>query len=156
MSSKLSGRQKSAVLLISLGPDLSANVLKHLRETEIEQLTYEVFTTESVNEEVPVDVLTDFYELAVANGYLSTGGTSYAHEMLSRALGQERAAEIMSRLVASMKPRHFDFLRDTDPVQLAQFIQEEQPQAIALILAHLPPSTASKGSSKNNLPFWRE
>jgi flagellar motor switch protein FliG len=138
------GKEKAAILLIALGPEVGGNVLKELRENEIEALTMQVFTTETVNEETRREVLADCYGMALAQGYLSNGGASYASEMLSTALGNEKASEIMARLISSVRPRHFDFLKDTDPYQLVNFIQEEQPQAIALILSHLPAITSAK------------
>jgi flagellar motor switch protein FliG len=138
------GKEKAAILLIALGPEVGGNVLKQLRENEIEALTMQVFTTENVKEETRKEVLRDCYGMALAQGYLSNGGAQYAEEMLSKALGTEKAAEIMARLLSSVRPRHFDFLKDTDPFQLVTFIQDEQPQAIALILSHLPPPTAAK------------
>jgi flagellar motor switch protein FliG len=138
------GKEKAAILLIALGPEVGGNVLKQLRENEIEALTMQVFTTESVKEETRKEVLGDCYGMALAQGYLSNGGAQYAEEMLSKALGQEKATEIMARLISSVRPRHFDFLKDTDPFQLVTFIQDEQPQAIALILSHLPAPTAAK------------
>jgi flagellar motor switch protein FliG len=140
----MKGREKAAILLIALGPEIGANVLKQMREQEIEQLTMSVFTTEAVKEETRKEVLHDCYAMALAQGYLSNGGAAYAEEMLSKALGPEKAAEIMARLISSVRPRHFDFLKDTDPFQLVTFIQDEQPQAIALILSHLPAQTAAK------------
>jgi flagellar motor switch protein FliG len=138
------GREKAAILLIALGPEVGGNVLKELREQEIEALTLQVFTTETVKEETRKEVLSDCYGMALAQGYLSNGGAAYAEEMLSKAVGPEKAGEIMARLVSSVRPRHFDFLKDTDPYQLVNFIQEEQPQAIALILSHLPAPTSAK------------
>lgn len=138
------GREKAAILLIALGPDVGGNVLKEMRESEIEALTMQVFTTETVKEETRREVLSDCYGMALAQGYLSNGGAGYASEMLAKALGNEKASEIMARLIHSVRPRHFDFLRDTDPYQLVNFIQEEQPQAIALILSHLPALTSAK------------
>jgi flagellar motor switch protein FliG len=138
------GREKAAILLIALGPEVGGNVLKELREQEIEALTLQVFNTETINEETRRDVLADCYGMALAQGYVSNGGAAYAQEMLSTALGADKAGEIMARLVSSVRPRHFDFLRDTDPYQLVNFIQEEQPQAIALILSHLPAVTSAK------------
>src|SRR5829696_6529493 len=138
------GKEKAAILLIALGPEVGANVLKQLRENEIEALTMQVFTTEAVKDDTRKEVLRDCYGMALAQGYLSNGGAAYAEEMLSKALGNEKAAEIMARLLSSVRPRHFDFLKDTDPFQLVTFIQDEQPQAIALILSHLPPVTAAK------------
>jgi flagellar motor switch protein FliG len=138
------GKEKAAILLIALGPDVGGNVLKEMRENEIEALTMQVFTTETVTEETRREVLADCYGMALAQGYLSNGGAGYASEMLSTALGPEKASEIMARLISSVRPRHFDFLKDTDPYQLVNFIQEEQPQAIALILSHLPALTSAK------------
>jgi flagellar motor switch protein FliG len=138
------GKEKAAILLIALGPEVGGNVLKQLRENEIEALTMQVFTTETVQEESRREVLNDCYGMALAQGYLSNGGAQYAEEMLSKALGSEKAAEIMARLISQVRPRHFDFLKDTDPFQLVTFIQDEQPQAIALILSHLPAQTAAK------------
>ena len=138
------GKEKAAILLIALGPEVGGNVLKEMRENEIEALTMQVFTTETVTEETRREVLADCYGMALAQGYLSNGGAGYAEEMLSKALGPEKASEIMARLISSVRPRHFDFLKDTDPYQLVNFIQEEQPQAIALILSHLPALTSAK------------
>lgn len=142
--SKLTGRQKAAILLITLGTEVSANVLRQLKESEIEQLTLEVFNTEAVTDDVRRSVLEEGYQMGLAHRFISSGGYSYAQELLSRALGSEKATEVISRLAASMRPHHFDFLKDTDPAQLATFIQDEQPQAIALILAHLPPTMAAR------------
>ncbi|MBI3964355.1 MAG: flagellar motor switch protein FliG [Chloroflexi bacterium] len=144
VKTKLTGRQKAAILLITLGTDVSANVLRQLRETEIEQLTLEIFATEQIPDETRSEVLGECYQIALASQYLSTGGYHYAQDMLSRALGNEKANEIISRLATTLRRQHFDFLRDSDPTQLANFISQEQPQAIALILSHLQPTLASK------------
>ncbi len=138
------GKEKAAILLISLGPEVGANVLKQLRENEIEALTMQVFTTQQVKEDARKSVLNDCYNMALAHGYLTSGGAQYAEEMLSKAVGNEKATEIMARLLSSVRPKHFDFLKDTDPYQLVNFIQDEQPQAIALILSHIPPVDAAK------------
>ncbi|HLH25585.1 MAG TPA: flagellar motor switch protein FliG [Chloroflexota bacterium] len=144
MATKLKGKQKAAVLLIAMGPEASSAVLKQLREPEIEQLTLEILSMDQVSDDVSREVLTEGHQMALASRFLSSGGFGYAQEMLGRALGNEKAAEIISRLAANLQPHHFDFLKDTDPAQLATFIQEEHPQAIALILAHLPAATASR------------
>src|SRR4051812_29087030 len=102
------GKEKAAILLISLGPEVSANVLKELRENEIEALTMQVYTTEQVKDTVRKEVLNDCYNMALAQGYISTGGAQYAEEMLSKALGAEKATEIMARLLSSVRPRHFE------------------------------------------------
>jgi flagellar motor switch protein FliG len=144
ITDKLSGRQKAAVLLIALGPDNSANVLKRLREPEIEEITLEILSMEQVSDELRRAVIQEGYNMALASRYLSTGGLHYAEDMLNRALGPEKAGEFISRIAATLRPQHFAFLRETDPQQLASFLQEEQPQAIALILAHLPPLHAAR------------
>ncbi|HEY7065158.1 MAG TPA: flagellar motor switch protein FliG [Chloroflexota bacterium] len=144
MTATLKGKQKAAVLMIAMGPEASAAVLKQLREAEIEQLTLEILSMEQVSDEVNWEVLVEGYQLAMASRFLSTGGFGYAQDMLAKALGAEKAAEIITRLAANLQPHHFDFLKDTDPSQLATFIQEEHPQAIALILAHLPSTQASR------------
>lgn len=144
MAANLSGRQKAAVLLVALGPEASASVIRHLREPEIEQLTVEVFTTDEISQQAVKAVLDESFEMTVATGLLGSGGYDYARQMLAGALGESKANEILSRLAANLQPRHFDFLRDTDPGQLATFIQEYQPQAIALILSHLTPALSSK------------
>ena len=92
------GKEKAAILLIALGPEVGGNVLKEMRENEIEALTMQVFTTETVTEETRREVLADCYGMALAQGYLSNGGAAYAEEMLSKALGPEKASEIMARL----------------------------------------------------------
>jgi flagellar motor switch protein FliG len=144
MPSALTGRQKAAVLLVALGPAASASVIRHLREVEIEQLTVEVFSTDEISEETIKEVLDESFEMTMASGLLGSGGYDYARQMLTGALGESKATEILSRLAVNLRPKHFDFLRDTDPAQLATFFQEYQPQAIALILSHLHPNLASK------------
>src|SRR5262245_63889052 len=119
MASVLTGRQKAAVLLVALGPAASASVIRHLREVEIEQLTVEVFSTDEISEETVKEVLDESFEMTMASGLLGSGGYDYARQMLTGALGDSKATEILSRLAVNLRPKHFDFLRDTDPAQLA-------------------------------------
>src|SRR5919197_6736528 len=140
----LKGRQKAAALLISLGPEISANVLKHFKETEIETLTVVVFQLEKISEETKSQVLEECYHMALARDFITSGGMDYARDMLVRALGKERAQEVIERLAASRRPQRFAFVRDSDPSQLAQFISNEHPQTIALILSHLQPLRAAQ------------
>lgn len=141
--SELTGKQKAAILLISLGPELSSQVLSRLREEEIEDLTLEIASLRRVEPEVKEQVAAEFYELCMANEYLSQGGIEYAQELLEKALGKDRAAEIIERLTASLQVRPFDFARKADPAQLLNFIQNEHPQTIALIMAYLQPEQAA-------------
>jgi len=139
----LSGKQKAALLLMSLGPELSARVLKYLRDDEIEQLTLEIATLRQVEPELQDRVLEEFHGVCLAREYISWGGIEYAKELLTRALGSQKASDILQRLTANLQVRPFDSLRRADASQLLNFIQNEHPQVIALILAHLRPEQAA-------------
>jgi len=139
----LPGRRKAATLLLSLGPETAAQVLKRLMPSEIDELTREVFALERVPEEVADQVIEEGYHMIMAHSYVMSGGIEYAREMLQRALGAEAAREVLVRITHEMQPQPFDFLRQTDPTQLIAFLQNEHPQVIALILAHLPPSSSA-------------
>jgi flagellar motor switch protein FliG len=139
----LTGRQKSAVLLITLGPEKSAAIFKHLREEDIEQLTLEIANMRTVSPEEKEEVLNEFYQICVAQEYISEGGISYAKDILERALGGQKALDVINRLTASLQVRPFDFVRKADPAQILNFIQGEHPQTIALILAYLKPQQAA-------------
>ena len=133
----LDGIQKSAILLIALGPEKSAQIFKHLREDEIEQLTLEIANTSSVSPQMKEEVLSEFYEVCLAQQYIAEGGIAYAKELLEAALGQDKARDVIGKLTASLQVRPFEFIRKTDPGQLLNFIQDEHPQTIALILSYL-------------------
>ena len=152
--SDLTGKQKAAVLLVSLGPDVSARVFKHLREDEIEDLTLEIAALRRVEPEDKDKVLAEFHELCLASEYISQGGIEYAKEVLEKALGLDRAHEVIARLTASLQVRPFDFARKADPSQLLGFIQNEHPQTIALIMAYLQPEQA--GIILSALPAERQ
>lgn len=139
---ELTGRQKAAVLLISYGSELSSKILKHLREDEIEDLTLEIANLRRVDVETKEKVLQEFYEMCLAQNYISTGGIEYAQEMLEKALGASRAQDILTKLTSSLQIRPFDFARKTEPTQLLNFIQSEHPQTIALVMSYLHPEQA--------------
>ena len=134
---ELTPKQKAAILLISLGPEVSSQVFRHLREDEIEKLTLEIASQRKVTQEQKEKVLDEFHSLLVAKEYISAGGLDYAREVLEKALGPEKAVSIINRLTSSLQIRPFDFARKTDPSQLLNFIQNEHPQTIALIMAYL-------------------
>lgn len=141
--SDISGLQKAAILLIALGPERSAQVFKHLKDDEIEQLTLEIANTKSVPSDLKDAVLDEFYEVCLAQQYIAEGGIAYAKELLDKALGEDRARDVIGKLTASLQVRPFEFVRKADPSQLLNFIQDEHPQTIALILAYLPSSQAA-------------
>lgn len=131
------GTQKAAILLIALGPEKSANIFKHLKEDEIEELTLEIANTRSVSPKTKEDILEEFYQVCLAQQYIAEGGIGYAKELLDKALGPEKAQEVIAKLTASLQVRPFEFVRKTDPSQVLNFIQDEHPQTIAMILSYL-------------------
>lgn len=142
-SSGLSGVQKAAILLIALGPEMSATIFKHLKDDEVEQLTLEIANTRSVSSTLKNDILDEFYEVCLAQQYIAEGGIGYAKGLLDKAFGEDKAQEVISRLTASLQVRPFEFVRKADASQLLNFIQDEHPQTIALILSYLPPAQAA-------------
>ncbi len=143
MAEKLGGLQKAAILLIGLGPEKSANIFKYLKEDEIEELTLEIANTRSISPQLKDDVVNEFYQVCLAQQYISEGGIGYAKELLDKALGQDRAEQVITKLTASLQVRPFEFVRKTDPTQVLNFIQDEHPQTIAMILSYLSPNQAS-------------
>ena len=137
------GRQKAAIFLVTIGSELSAEIFKFLREDEIETLTFEIARLETIDSEQKDTILQEFQELMMANQFISTGGIDYARELLEKSLGSQKAIDIINRLTSSLQVRPFDFIRRTDPAHLLNFIQQEHPQTIALILAYLEPNKAS-------------
>jgi len=139
----MNGRQKAAVFLVTLGSEISAEIFKHLREDEIETLTFEIARLETVDPEMRDSVLLEFRDLMMAQEFITTGGIDYARELLEKSLGNQKAVDIINRLTSTLQTRPFDFIRRTDPAHLMNFIQQEHPQTIALILAYLEPAKAS-------------
>jgi flagellar motor switch protein FliG len=137
------GRQKAAIFLVTIGSELSSEIFKYLREDEIETLTFEIARLETIDSEQKDAILDEFRELMMANQFISTGGIDYARELLEKSLGSQKAIDIINRLTSSLQVRPFDFIRRTDPAHLLNFIQQEHPQTIALILAYLEPNKAS-------------
>ncbi|MDZ5711718.1 flagellar motor switch protein FliG [Jeotgalibacillus haloalkalitolerans] len=147
---ELSGKQKAAILLISLGPDVASSVYKHLDEEEIERLTLEISGVKKVESEVKEEILEEFHHIALAQDYISQGGIGYAKSVLEKALGAEQASAVINRLTSSLQVRPFDFAKRADPMQIFNFIQNEHPQTIALILSYLNPQQA--GQILSSLP----
>ncbi|NQX57394.1 flagellar motor switch protein FliG [Paenibacillus qinlingensis] len=139
----LTGRQKAAILLISLGPEVSAQIFKHLREEEIEQLTLEIANVRKVDTLEKDSILAEFHQICLAQEFISQGGIAYAKDILEKALGSQKAFDIINRLTATLQVRPFDFARKADPAQILNFIQNENSQTIALVLSYLQPEQAS-------------
>ena len=131
------------MLLASLDPAVASRVLGVMGEQEIETLTLALSSLGAINPEVRESVTNEFHQLLVANRYVTTGGIDFARSLLESALGPERALEVLTRLQNSLQEVPFEFLAKADPGQISSFIQDEHPQTIALILAHLDPQTSA-------------
>jgi flagellar motor switch protein FliG len=144
------GRRKAAVLLVSLGSERAAEVFKHLRDEEIETLSLEMAKLQRVDPLTTHAVLEELAATVQAYDSLLSGGVDYAREVLERALGPDRALEIIGRLSTVIEMRPFEFLRRTPAEQLVTFLRNESPQTVALVVANLHTSLASQVLS--NLP----
>jgi flagellar motor switch protein FliG len=139
----MNGVRKAAVLLVQMGREHSAKVMAQLRDSEVEELTAEIVRLGTIEQETVNTVVDEFHALSKAQGYVAKGGMPFAREVLEASLGKERAAEIMGRLHAAFKDMPFGFLQKADPRQVLSFVQDEHPQTIALVLAHMPAGSAS-------------
>jgi flagellar motor switch protein FliG len=140
----LSGRQKAAVLLVSLGPERAAGLLGQMHEEEIETLSLEMAKIRQVPMETTEAVMEEVVETTAAMGYAGTGGFEYAREVLEKSVGTLRASEIMGRLSAVIEMRPFEFLRRTPPEQICAFLRNEAPQTMALTIANLHTTLAAE------------
>jgi flagellar motor switch protein FliG len=141
--SELSGRQKAAILIVSLGSEASSKIMKHLDSDLLEEVTFEIASLGSIPPELKRQVIEEFAHMVQAKDFISFGGVDYARETLNKAVGTEKAAEILNKLENAIKETPFEFVRKVDPTQVLNFIQNEHPQTIALVLAHLAPSVSA-------------
>ncbi len=140
---KVNGIKKAAMLMVALGPEISSEIFKHLSDNEIERMTLEIAGLNKLTPKAKADVLEEFFNLAMAKEYILAGGIDYAREVLERALGTGKAMDVINRLSTFLDVAPFDFARKTDPNQLLNFIRNEHPQTIALILSYLQSSQAA-------------
>jgi flagellar motor switch protein FliG len=142
---KLTGSQKAAVLMVSLGDETAASIFKYLEEDEIQTISREIALTKNVQPEVAEEVMEEFHTMTQARSYISQGGIEYAKKLLIKSVGPEVARKIIDRLVKALESSAgFSSLERANPQQLSKFIQNEHPQTIALILAHLNASQAAE------------
>lgn len=139
----ISGPRKAAIFLATLGADVSAKIFKSLDEAEIEAVSTEISRLPTVDESITSAVLKEFLEMALTKQYITTGGLNYALEILEKALGRNRAIEVVGRIQAAVQPVRFAAVRKADPNQLASILRREHPQTVALILANLEPETGA-------------
>ncbi len=140
----LSGKQKAAILLMSLDVDIAAKVFKELEMKEVEQVAVEITNMKDVAPNVVEDVIEEFYQLMTAQNYMVEGGLEYAQVLLEKSYGLDRAKEIIEKIRILTTVRGFNVLKKADPAQLASFLSKEHPQIIALILSHLPPDQSAE------------
>lgn len=142
---QLSGIQKAAVLMIILGDQVSADILRELDEEEVQRIGREIAAIPSITSDVSELVLTEFYSMVVAQEYVLKGGMDYASKILVNAFGPDQARRLLDRVSKGLgnAAASFDALQKADPQQLANFIHSEHPQTIALILSHLNPPQAA-------------
>ncbi|UOD35047.1 flagellar motor switch protein FliG [Deferribacteraceae bacterium V6Fe1] len=141
----MTGIKKAAMLLITLGEELSSKILGELDDDEVQDISREIALTKMVDPDTMEAVVEEFYNMLLAKKFISKGGLDYAKSVLTKSLGPERARKIIDRLTKLLEQSSgFEFLTKIEPKQLAKFIQNEHPQTIALILAHLDPSQAAE------------
>jgi flagellar motor switch protein FliG len=141
---EMTGLRKAAVLLVQMGKEEAAKIMAHLREAEVEELTAEIVRLGQVEADVANVVLEEFHDMATGHKYVGQGGMDFARDLLEASLGRERAGEIVGRLNTVFLDVPFGFLGQADPRQLLSFLQDEHPQTIALVLAHMTATQASQ------------
>ena len=141
--SEMTGLRKAAVLLVQIGKEHSAQIMKALSDSEVEELTGEIARLQAIEPDVAESVLWEFKQLAAARHYFAQGGLKYATEVLEASMGPDRAAEILSRLSVITLEMPFEFLQRVDPQMVLSFLQEEHPQTITLVLAHMQAEQAA-------------
>lgn len=131
------GRRRAAALLLALGPDISASVLRLLPEEDVSRLTWEIVGIGKLAPDDRDDVLTNFYASVLGRDFVTLGGVDYAQNMLERAFGKDRAHELVGQLERTARQNPFSFLRNMDPREVGNFLQNQHPQVVALVLAYL-------------------
>lgn len=139
------GTQKAAALLATLGEKTSAQIVKHLREDEVQRVSQAIAQLDNLSSSDAEQVLEEYRQMLLAQQYVVKGGLEYARNMLYNAFGPDVATRLLDRLREKMaaEAANFDALQKADPQQLAKFIHNEHPQTIALVLSHLGPTQAA-------------
>jgi len=141
---QLTGIDKAAILLTMLGVDRSASILQHLGESELEQLLLAVSEIGSIPSDIRAGVLEEAQALSGHGGGIASGGIDYTRQLLSRAVGPRRGAEILDRISAKQQLSSFEIVRNADPAHVASLLEEEHPQAIAVVLSYLESQLAAE------------
>jgi len=152
MEEQLPGIRKAAILMVLLGDETSANLFRFLQEEEVQEITKEISRLGRIEPQAADSVLDDYYKMTLARSYLMQGGTDYARKLLFKAYGPDLSRRLIERVTLALQSGTvgFDSLQKADPAQLSKFIQNEHPQTIALVLAHL--NTDQAAALLNSLP----
>ncbi|NLF30927.1 MAG: flagellar motor switch protein FliG [Planctomycetes bacterium] len=143
-SSDIPGLRKAAIFLMSVGQDTAAEVLKRLDGESVENVSREIASLEGITARQRDSVLSEFYNVALASSYMEEGGLPYATALLRKSLSPEDADRIIGQVSAAISSSPFSFLQKAESENLLTFIQDEHPQTIALILAHLNADKAAE------------
>lgn len=136
--------RRAAIVLVLMGDEVSSEVMKHLSQDEAKELSKAIYMLGSIPPKEAETVLTEFHQLSVAQEYVAQGGLEFARKILSRAYGTDIAKRLLDHVTKSLGPINLDILSKADPQQLAKFIEQEHPQTVALVLAHLPATMAAQ------------
>lgn len=139
-----SGLAKVAVFMLAVGPETAGLLMRHMERETVEDLTREIASLGAVTTEKSQAVVEEFYNVALAKQYANEGGLGYARMVLEKALPRDEAARVMEQIAHQVHQQPFSFLQKAESENLLTFMQDEHPQTIALILAHLPPSKGSE------------
>ncbi len=139
------GAHKAATLLVLLGEESASPIYRHLPAHELATLTRAISELAPLAPAAAIEVLEEYQQLILTQDYLAQGGSDYAQKLLVKTFGEEGARQLMRQAsqAAELSASKLDSLGDTDPHQLAMFLEEEHPQTIALILAHMEAKRAS-------------
>ena len=141
---EITGVRKAAVLLLTLSQDEAAEILKRLPPESVEEVSREIASLGDITLDLRKNVFGEFYEQALANQYLTEGGLEYARQLLEKTLPRSEAERVIKQVTQQVQTTPFSFLQKAESENLLTFIQDEHPQTIALILAHLPSQKASE------------
>lgn len=141
----VSGIKKAAILMISLGPEVSAEIMKMLPENLIQQVSYEIANIDYVKPEEREEIMDEFMGMSQAREYILDGGIDYAKDLLNKALGPQRAKEVIDMLnQIQLREKPFEIARKADTAQLTALLLNEHPQTVALILSHIQPEKSAE------------
>ena len=139
----MSGKERAAALLITLGPDIASEVLKHLDQESIEAITGEMIRMQALSPEDQEDIVGEFMIELRRASRSGTGGINRARKMIIDAFGSEKADEILSRIEDRDPETGFKFFRDIDNKTAVDLLKDEEPGVIALVLKHIDPARAA-------------